>query len=171
MNTSPSPPTLATWVVPVHGLVAAAMVLAGVLWPDAPAWLAPALVLAGALVFVLGVALYLAHRDRWSKDGLDAAWAYLEDQVGSIDKLLRSTTTSLPANLAERLEALETGMAGMSAASSTLAGLRKLVEISNISSKAPVSPLEPSTAAPPPGASPNANSGPAANAGAALVGS
>jgi hypothetical protein len=76
----PALPPLATWVPAVHAAAGAALAALGRFWHPTP-WAGPALVLAGALVFVIGTVLYIGHRDRWTLATADALLPWLESAV------------------------------------------------------------------------------------------
>jgi hypothetical protein len=91
----------------MHSAVAVALVWVGAVCPGLAAWALPVLCLAAALVFCLGVVIYIGHRDRWSAATLPQAWKWLSAQLAALQASAAGTQAALPANLRQRLELLE----------------------------------------------------------------
>jgi len=137
----------ATWVPVLHTVAAAVLGLLAVFWPGKPPeWLAPGLVLLAVIVFVVGIALYLGHRDRWSKvasEGIGSwfiteAWPTINDEFSAV-------RNALPPDLAKRLGSLEaqfTDVAGrVPAIETAVRGLGSL--LAPLGSVAPVLSVQP----------------------------
>jgi hypothetical protein len=111
--TSVIPPqvgTPATWVPVLHTVAAAVLGLLAVVWPGRPpVWLAPGLVLLAVIVFVVGIALYLEHRDRWSKVASEGigSW-FITEAWPTIENEFSAVRNALPPDLSKRLGSLET---------------------------------------------------------------
>ncbi len=102
--------TPATWVPVLHTMAAAILGLLAVLWPGKqPVWLAPGLVLVAVIVFVVGIALYLGHRDRWSKVASEGigSW-FITEAWPTIENEFSAVRNALPPALSSRLGSLET---------------------------------------------------------------
>jgi hypothetical protein len=110
--TSIVPPQVAspaTWVPVLHTVAAAALGTLAALWPgNPPVWLAPGLVLLAVIVFVVGIALYLEHRDRWSKTATEGigSW-FITEAWPTIENEFTAVRNALPPDLSKRLGSLE----------------------------------------------------------------
>jgi hypothetical protein len=153
----------ASWVPAAHAAAAAALGLVAVFWQHPAPWVQPALVLGAALVFVIGISVYLRHRDRWSSVLAEGwrSWLY-DDVVPELRKDIGDVAAQLPPELQARLAMLEKALALGAAASPALA---KIVAETGLSG--PQSPAAPAPTLPQAPAHPAA--APAVSPGAAAL--
>ena len=154
----------ASWVPAAHAAAAAALGLVAVFWQHPAPWVQPALVLGAALVFVIGISVYLRHRDRWSSVLAEGwrSWLY-DDVVPELRKDIGDVAAQLPPELQARLAMLEKALALGAAASPALA---KIVAETGLSG--PQSPAPPAPTLLPPAPAPSA-AAPAVSPGAAAL--